>query len=251
MEYISVLEYARFLGKTPQYIRQQIVKGNIQAVGIAGELGGGKNGIAYRIPVDSLDPKTYRKYQREQKKKLGFMIPGPEKPRITLTLEEMSEDERRQVAFWKKTLEEWKAFRNRNCCKAEADRIFVERISEQYPEMHFSVRILQRKDQAWREQGEAALIDRRGKHNNHKKAIPDEVFAVFTSYYLDESQKGVRKCMDLTESYLKHVHKEGLLPLASPQTFTREILRSIPPAALVLCREGMNGQDAAIYPQDI
>ena len=43
----------------------------------------------------------------------------------------------------------------------------------------------------------------------------------------------------LTESYLKHVHKEGLLPLASPQTFTREILRSIPPAALVLCREGM------------
>ena len=75
MEYISVLEYARFLGKTPQYIRQQIVKGNIQAVGIAGELGGGKNGIAYRIPVDSLDPKTYRKYQREQKKKLGIHDP--------------------------------------------------------------------------------------------------------------------------------------------------------------------------------
>lgn len=239
MEYISVPEYARLVGKTDRHIRQQIVKGNIQAVGIAGELGGGKNGIAYRIPVDSLDPKTYRKYQREQNKKLGFMLPAPEKPRITLTLEEMSEDERRQVAFWKKTIEEWRAFRSRDCCKAEADRIFVERISEQYPEMHFSVRILQRQDKAWREQGEAALIDRRGKHKNHKKAIPDEVFAVFTSYYLDESQKSVRKCIDLTESYLKHEHKEGLLPLASPQTFTREILRSIPPAALVLCREGM------------
>lgn len=239
MEYISVLEYARFVGKTPQYIRQQIIKGKIQAVGIAGELGGGKNGIAYRIPVDTLDPKTYRKYQREQIKRLGSMLPAPEKPKITLTLEEMSEDERRQVAFWKKILGEWKTFRSRDCCKAEADRIFVERISEQYPEMRFSVRMLQRKDQAWREQGEAALIDRRGKHKNHKKAIPDEVFAVFTSFYLDESQKSVRKCMELTESYLEHEHKEGLLPLASPQTFTREILRSIPPAALVLCREGM------------
>lgn len=239
MEYISVLEYAGFVGKTPQYIRKQIVKGKIQAVGIAGELGGGKEGVAYRIPVDALDPKIYRKYLREQQKKLGFMLPAPEKPKITLTWEEMSLDERREVAFWKKTLEEWRAFRNRDCCKAEADKIFVEQISGQYPEMHFSVRMLQRKDQAWREQGEAALIDRRGKHKNHKKAIPDEVFAVFTSYYLDESRKSVRRCMELTESYLRHENKDGLLPLASPQTFTREILRSIPPAALVLCREGM------------
>ncbi len=239
MEYISVPEYARLVGKTSRYIRQQIVEGNITAYGSAVKRRGGSGGVSYQIPVDSLDPRTYRKYKREQNKKLGITEPKPEKPQITLTLEEMSEDERRQVAFWKKTLEEWRTFRNRDCCKAEADRIFVARISEQYPEMHFSVRILQRQDKAWREQGEAALIDRRGKHDNHKKAIPNEVFAIFTSYYLDESRRSVRKCMDLTESYLKHEHKESLLPLASPQTFTREILRSIPPAAMVLCREGM------------
>ena len=236
MEYISVPEYARLIGKTSRYIRQQIVEGKIPAMGVAGKLGGGNGGVSYQIPVDALDPKTYRKYQREQDKKLGITKPKPE---IVLTLEEMSESERREVASWKNILTEWNAFRNRGGPKWEADQIFVERISEQYPEMHFSVRILQRQDQALREHGEAALIDRRGKHKNHRKAIPDEVFAVFTSYYLDESQKSVRKCMELTESYLRHEHKEGLLPLASPQTFTREIMRSIPPAAMVLCREGM------------
>lgn len=238
MEYISGPEYARLVDKTPQYIRQQIAQGKLHAVRVAGELGGGKGGISYRIPVDVLDPKTYRKYRREQDKKLGVRMPKPEKPQIALTLEEMTESERREVAFWKRTIEEWRAFRSRGGSKAEADQIFLARLQEQYPEMHFSVRMIQRQDQAWREQGEAALIDRRGKHRNHKKAIPDEVFAVFTSYYLDESQKSVRKCMELTETYLRHEHKEELLPLASPQTFTREIMRSIPPAARVFCREG-------------
>lgn len=239
MEYLSVAEYAKLTGKTPQYIRQNIREGKLQAIGTAGNRGGGSSGVSYRIPISVLDPKLYRKYIREQNRKNGIPNPKPEKPQITLTLEEMSEDERREVAYWKNILEEWQAYRSRGGLKSEADEAFIKIISEKYPEMKFSVRILQRQAQALREQGEAALIDRRGKHGNHKKAIPDEVFAVFTSYYLDESQRSVRKCMDLTESYLKHEHKEKLLPLASPQTFTREIMRSIPPAARVLCREGM------------
>lgn len=239
MEYISVPEYARLTGKTRQYVSKSIRDGKLQAIDVVGELGGGTGGKSYRIPVDALDPKTYRRYRKEQDKKNGITQPKPQKPQIMLSLEEMSESERREVAFWKKTLSEWRTFRNRGGPKAEADRVFVEGLQEQYPEMHFSVRILQRQEQALREQGEAALIDRRGKHKNHKKGIPDEVFAVFTSYYLDESQKSVRKCIELTEIYLKHEHKEELLPLASTQTFTREIMRSIPPAARVLCREGM------------
>ncbi len=240
MEYISVPEYAKLTGKTDRYVRQQILKGKLQAVGMAGELGGGNGGISYRIPVDpdTMDPKIYRKYRREQEKKLGFLVPAP-KPRIEISWEDMTETERWEVAFWKKTIEAWRAFRERDCCKGEADKAFLKKLQEQYPEMQLSVRMIQRKDQAWREQGEAALIDRRGKHKNHKKAIPDEVFAVFTSYYLDESKHGVRKCMELTESWLRHEHKEDMLPLASPQTFTREILRSIPPGAVVLCRKGL------------
>lgn len=239
MEYISVPEYARLADQTDRFIRQQIVQGKLPAVGAAGKRGG-SSGVSYRIPVSALSPKMYRKYMREQNRKHGIQDPKPEKPQITLTLEGMSEDERREVAYWKNILAEWKAFRqNTGGLKAEADAEFVRIISDRYPEMQFSVRILQRQDQKLREQGEAALIDRRGKHGNHRKAIPDEVFAIFTSYYLDQSKKSVRKCMELTEICLKKEHREEMLPLASPQTFTREIVRSIPPAALVLCREGM------------
>lgn len=235
MEYISVPEYAKLTGRTKQYIGKQITQGKIPAIGAAGKRGGGNGGMVYQIPVDALDPKTYKKYRKEQDRKLGITKP---KPQITITLEEMSEEERREVAFWKNVLTDWLAFRSRGGSKAEADQIFLKKVSEQYPEMHFSIRMIQRKEQAWREQGEAALIDRRGKHKNHKKGIPDEVFQIFISFYLDESQKSVRKCMELTESYLKHEHKENLLPLASPQAFTREILRSVPPAAVVYCRKG-------------
>lgn len=237
MEYLSVPEYAKLSGCTRQYALKLIRDDRLTAIRATGR--GGNAGNTYHIPVSALSPKLYRKWQREQNRKNGIPNPKPEKPQITLTLEEMSEDERREVAYWKNILEEWQAYRSRGGLKSEADAAFIKIISEKYPEMKFSVRILQRQAQALREQGEAALIDRRGKHGNHKKAIPDEVFAVFTSYYLDESQRSVRKCMDLTESYLKHEHKEKLLPLASPQTFTREIMRSIPPAAIVLCREGM------------
>ncbi len=239
MESLTVSEYAKLTGRTSRYIRQQISEGKIQAFGSAEKGRGGVSGFSYQIPTSALDPKLYSKYKREQDRKNGIKEVRPEKPQALPTLEEMSECERREVAFWKKTIAEWRAFRSQEGKKEELDKIFLKGLQEQYPEIQLSVRMIQRKDKALREQGEAALIDGRGKHGNHKKAVPDEVFAVFTSYYLDESKKGVRKCMDLTESYLKHEHKEDLLPLASPQSFAREILRSIPPAALVLCREGM------------
>lgn len=195
--------------------------------------------MTYKIPLASIEPKLIRKYQRQQDKKNGVQEPKQPKKLLVLSAEDMTAQERQQVARWKLILQEWKAYRGQGGNKADRDKEFVDYISGKYPEMKFSVRILQRHDQALREQGEAALIDGRGKHENHKKAIPDEVFAVFMSYYLDESRKSVQKCISMTETWLRHEGKQELLPLASHQTFTREILRSIPPAAIVLCREGI------------
>ncbi|MCI8985995.1 MAG: DDE-type integrase/transposase/recombinase [Lachnospiraceae bacterium] len=239
MESLTVSEYAKLAGKTSRYIRQQISEGKIKAFGSVEKGRGGSSGFSYKIPAGTLDPKLYIKYKREQERKKGVKKMKSEKPQQPVTIEEMSECERREVAFWKKTIVEWRAFRSQEGKKEELDQIFLEELQAQYPEMQLSVRMIKRKDKVLREQGEAALIDGRGKHGNHKKAVPDEVFAIFTSYYLDESRKSVRKCMELTEIYLKREHKEDLLPLASSQSFTREILRSIPPAAVVFCREGL------------
>lgn len=236
MEYLSVSEYSKLVGHTEQYTRQMIREGKLRATEVVGSQGGGKCGTSYRIPLESItDPKIIKKYRRQQRKEKGIPEPKP----IVMTVEEMTAGERQEVARWKSILSEWQAFRSQGGSRAERDAAFVAYISAQYPELHFSVRGLQRKEQALRERGEAALIDWRGKHKNHRKAIPDEVFSVFMGYYLDESKKSVQKCMSMTETWLRHEGKEEYLPIASHQTFTREIMRSIPPATLVLCREGM------------
>ena len=239
MEYLSVAEYAKLSGQTSRTIRWKINEGKLSAVEGLKRSRGGVNGISYRIPVDTLEPRLRQRYEKQKRRAQGITEPKRAKPPINMSLEDMTEKERVQVATWKRILAGWKAYRTGEGHKAVLDQEYVEQLREEYPEMKFSVRILQRQDQAYREQGEAALIDRRGKHENHKKAVPDEVFEVFMSYYLDESKKSVQKCMRLTETYLLHEEKEGLLPLASRQSFTRRIMNDIPPAVIVLCREGM------------
>lgn len=239
MEYLSVPEYAKLRGCSERYARTLIVQNKLYAIEDTVLKRGGCGGITYKIPLASIDPKLIRKYQRQQDRKNGVHEPKPQKKALTLSAEDMTAEERQEVARWKQILQEWNAYRGQGRSKADRDKEFVSYISTKYPEMKFSVRILQRHDQALREQGEAALIDGRGKHENHKKAIPDEVFSIFMGYYLDESRKSVQKCMDLTETKIRHDGRVELLPLASHQSFTREIVRGIPPAALVLCREGM------------
>ncbi len=239
MEYLSVPEYARLRGCSEQYVHKLISQEKLHVLKDTVLKRGGCGGVTYKIPLASIDSKLIRKYQRQQDRKNGVQGPKPRKKAIAISVEGMTAQERQEVSRWKQILQEWNAYRGQGGSKADRDKEFVDYISTKYPEMKFSVRILQRHDQALREQGEAALVDGRGKHENHKKAIPDEVFSIFMGYYLDESRRSVQKCMDLTETWIRHEGKTELLPLASHQTFTREIMRGIPPAALVLCREGM------------
>lgn len=238
MESLTVSEYAELTGKTSRYIRQQISEGKIQAFGSAEKKRGGVSGFSYQIPVNSLDPKTYRKYIREQKKKNGIQAPKPERIRALPTLEGMSEEERREVAFWRNVISDWLAFRSQPGKKEELDKQFYEELQERYPEMHLSVQIIKRKEKALRTYGEAALIDGRGKHGHHKKVMPDEVFDIFISYYLDESRPSVEQCMGYTEIWFRHEGREDMLPLPSAETFRREVLRRILPAELAYCRKG-------------
>ncbi len=238
MESLTVSEYAKLTGKTSRYIRQQISEEKIQAFGSAEKKRGGASGFSYQIPVNSLDPKTYNKYIREQRKKNGIQVPKAERIRELPTLEGMSEEERREVSFWRNVISDWLAFRSQPGKKEELDTQFYEELQERYPEMHLSVQIIKRKEKALRTYGEAALIDGRGKHGHHKKVMPDEVFDIFISYYLDQSRPSIEQCMGYTETWFRQKGREDMLPLPSSQTFGREILRRILPAELTYCRKG-------------
>ncbi len=235
MDYISVSEYAELRGCTVQYTRKLIKEGKLKAAEHFGA--GGRNGLSYEIPLAECDPKIIRKYNRkhgikaERKEPQGLRI-------LVKSVEEFSSDERKEAAFWKRTLEEWREYRNGPGKKAELDEKFVIYLQTTYPERQFTVRMLYRKQKALKEGGETALIDRRGKHDNHKNSISDTVWDIFQYYYLDESQKSISECMRLTELQLKSEGQESLLPLASDSSFGRAVQSRIDVPVLKYFRLG-------------
>ena len=233
MEQLTVAEYAELKGITTRGVRKLICEGKLKA---SLPFSSGASGRGYQIPLAEIEPKLQKKYMRLHKEK----FPEPEKKIVAVKcLENLSFEERQEANLWKGILEDWQEYRNGyEGKKEEADMKFVRLLHNNYPGKAFSPKILQRQWRALHEQGEGALIDRRGKHGNHKKAIPDEVFDVFQYYYLDQAQVSVKKCMELTELYLKEQGKEGLLPLASSGTFSRKILEDIPVPVLKYYREG-------------
>ena len=236
MEQLKVAEYAELRGVTVQYVRQLISKGQLKATVSFGS--GGASGRGYQIPLAAIEPKLQKKYMRLHKEK----FPEPEKKIVAVKcLEDLSFEERQEANLWKGILEEWRAYRGSyQGSLPEADEAFVQYLQVRYSGMKCSPQILRRQWKALQEQGEGALIDRRGKHGNHKKAIPDWVFKLFTYYYLDEAQMSVKKCIELTELCLKEQGREDMLPLASSGTFARKVVNGgIPVPVLKYYREGV------------
>lgn len=228
MDYLTVSEYASLRGCSERYIRNLISQGKLVVEEIEGK--GGNSGRQYRIPLASIETKYIKKWKRLQsREKAGPPVPKEEAAitPCTVTMEGITAAEREEIALWKKILAEWQEYRNKAKSKKRADEEFVAYLAEQHPDMKFSQRILYRKLEAANRQGDMALLDRRGKHGNHAKAIPDAVFDIFEYYYLDESRKTVARCMELTELEIRHNRAElqQFLPLASPSTFARAVDR--------------------------
>lgn len=245
MEYLSVEEYAQLRGCTPRYVNQLIAKGKLKTEVITG-LRGGRSGESYRIPLPGIEPKLITKYKRIQKQKEKENNTDIQEEKIIkLDYESISADDRKEIETWKEILNNWRTFRNGETVtdKAEADAKFVEFANITY-QMNIKVRTLYRKWKAWKEEGEEALIDKRGRHGNHKKALPDYVWDIFENFYLDQNQRTVSLCIKLTETQLLKNEETEYLPLPSYDTFVRRI-EKLPVAVLKYFRLG----DKAFYDQ--
>lgn len=240
MEYLTVAECADLRGCSERYIQRLIVNGDIKAQEIAGAVGIG--GKSYRIPLATLDSRYIRKWKQRQRGAAADEDPSEEAELPDdRTLENLTMEERLEISTWKEILNEWFRYRNEagKGAKAQADAEFLNYITVEYPDMKFSQRILYRKWEAWKKQGDIGLLDMRGKHKNHHKTLPDEVFDIFEYYYLDESRKTVTRCMELTELEIKKNREDlqHLLPLPSLTTFSRRI-EKIPVPVLKYYRFG-------------
>lgn len=243
MEYLTVSEYADLKSCSERHIRKLIAEGRLKAEETAGICGGGSSGKSYKIPVAAIEPKYIRKWKRQQEypeSETDLKAATVEVDRRTL--EHLTSEERLEIAAWKDILKEWQEYRNNapKKAKAQADIEFLNYISVEYPDLKFSQRILYRKKEAQEKEGDIGLLDKRGKHGNHKKTLPDPVFDIFEYYYLDESRKTVTKCMELTELEIKKNREDlqHLLPLPSLSTFSRAVESRIPVPALKYYRFG-------------
>ena len=239
MEYLSVEEYAQLRGCTPRYVNQLIQKGKVRAETMTG-VRGGKSGEVYQIPLPTVEPKFLTKYRRiqKQKEKQNIEPDLQEEKVLKLDYESISAEDRQEIERWKEILNNWRSFRESETVKdkAEADERYVEFANITY-QMNLKVRTLYRKWKAWKEEGEEALIYKRGRHGNHKKALPDYVWDIFENFYLDQNQRSVSLCMRLTETQLKKNEELQYLPLPSYDTFVRRI-EKLPVAVLKYFRLG-------------
>lgn len=242
MEYLTVSEYADLRECSERYVRKLILEGSLKAEEVLGI--GGVSGKSYQIPLAAIEPKYIRKWKRQQERRGDETDPEVVETAEAdrRTLEQLTATERLEIAAWKDILREWQQYRNNAAkkAKAQADEEFLNYISVEYPDMKFSQRILYRKKEAQEKVGDIGLLDKRGKHGNHKKTLADPVFDIFEYYYLDESRKTVTKCMELTELEIQKNREDlqHLLPLPSLSTFVRAVESRIPVPALKYYRFG-------------
>lgn len=220
--YLTVKELAELKGCTERYVRALILKGTITAEAVeVKQQGPGRGGIQYRIPLSGLDSKIQRRFKRHLISAKKALEPDADEEVPEVNYEALTEDERQEIAMWRKIISDWQAYRNSGESKEKADREFVAMANIQNPELKLTRRTLYRKDKALREKGEAALIDGRGKHKEHNLKLTKEIWDIFEYYYLDQSRKSVKLCMTLTELELKAEGREYALPLPSITTFQR------------------------------
>lgn len=81
-----------------------------------------------------------------------------------------TEDEWKEIEYWTGILTEWRDFRRLVKNKAKADKDFLQYYNTKYPDAHIGLNMLYRKFRDFNEKGGLALIDRRGKHGNHRRA---------------------------------------------------------------------------------
>ena len=111
--YLTVKELAELKGCTERYVRALILKGTITAEAVeVKQQGPGRGGIQYRIPLSGLDIKLQRRFKRRLISAKKAMEPDADEEVPEVNYEALTEDERQEIAMWRKIISDWQAYRN-------------------------------------------------------------------------------------------------------------------------------------------
>lgn len=240
MSFLTVREAAELRGCSPRYIRRLIADGRIEYV----ETDAPANQIKqYMIPVAVLSPKEQRRYYAQRGVLSGDAAKVPtseaDKPKRQRAFDEYTEAEREQIQRWSQLVKEWRTWRtdSANGPKVGIDERFVAMVNQRDPDISLSLPTLRRKWSAYKQGNLDGLVDKRGQWRKGQTSINVKLWDVFLSYYLEENQFPLAKCVEYTEMWAQQLAPE-LLPLPHEAAFRRYLEIDVPHDVIVLAREG-------------
>lgn len=202
-----------------------------------------QNRPEYLFPLSSLPDAAQQKYFAEHAP-AALPAAAPAKAKkadkpaaVCKPLEAYTAEERGEIGYWITTVDRWQTYRNKaGTKKAECDEKFVLLCRMEELDRQISVETLYRKWAAIREGDYGALVDMRGKARKGMSKMPEAIERVFLTFYLDDRQYPIPRCIDMTKQWAQEEMPEAL-PLPCYHTFYRKA-KALPEPVVVLCRQG-------------
>lgn len=202
------------------------------------------------FPISGLEPDLQQKYFYQ----LQASLPLPSvdilpKRRTSNPLDYYTAEERKEIAWWLKTVDDWQRYRNKYPgSKAEADGKFIALCAKIDPEHPLSVDMLYSRWKAIREDDLDGLVNKRGKNRKGKSTITEPMRQAFLYYYLDQSQHPIKKCYEYMKLWAQQEAPYLVADIPSYTTFYRMVQNDIPEPIKVLGREGEKAFDDRCAP---
>lgn len=200
---LKATEVAQLMGCSKEYVTRMAREGRLEHEKTLNE----RNRPMLLFPVSGLEPQLQQKYYAQLKANLPEVrLPdgaGP-KCKTPKAFDQYTADEREEIAWWLKTVDEWQTYRAKYPGKkAEADEKFIALCAKIDPEHEFSIDILYRKWKAVKDNDLDGLIDKRGKWRKGKSSIDETLWQAFLSFYLDENQHPIMRCYEYTKMWAR------------------------------------------------
>ncbi|WP_113671226.1 DNA-binding domain-containing protein [Vallitalea guaymasensis] len=251
--FLTLKEVAELKKCNYEIIKKQVQRGTLKAIEVKANGKGGKGGKQYKVALENLADKYQVRYWDMVSEKLRSNKEIHEIIEVDKN-NDFSLKERNQISYWKKLLSDWNNYRFANRGKKDVNGMvirdsnkrsheFIEAYNLQHPDKKITHKSMVRRNRQYKEQGDVALIDKRGKCNKGRSSIPDEAWKVFCTYYLQEKQFDPAYCYKWTKNW---AYKNDI-EIPTLRTFTRHI-DTIPATVLVRRRQGKTAFNDIVAP---
>jgi len=244
LNFLTTAQVAEVKGCTPQYIRRLAQTGKLEHIE---KEQAANNRCEYLFPLSALTEREQLRWENQQRNKLGLepvpvpakSIPKPDPRQITL--QDLSGDQRKDVALWCKIIAEWQETREHKANelggKCKVDEMYCAAVKLRHPDINISPDILYRKYKAYKAGDIGGLVDHRGGHNKGKTCIPEYMLDAFYSLYLHDNELPISRCYELLKVWVRDWYPQAASDIPSERTFRRKA-EALPFAVVMYMRKG-------------